>query len=674
MNDHFVPAGTTPITLAQVLAIRHPDPPVWAPAGPWIAFLWNDGGLVHLWAVRSDGGEPIQLSRGEQSVREFAWAPSGERLVYAQGGDLWLVAPGQGEPMLFTSGGGDRGPRWSPDGGILGYVRAGKIHLHRFADHATWILTLPAPVQSAHQSGHFAFSPDGSRIAACIHDGRQRDVAVIDLTGRLLWRTDDPENVSDFAWVDGERLHITVVETARMRWREHWLVSVTMGERRLLVREEAEAGLKGEMAPVPSARGRWIAYVLIADGWPHLHLMDLLTGEIRQVSEGACDDTGSAFDRVVFSPDEAWVAFSSNREVQLTEREVWIAATVGGELRRITRGGGSSLNPQWSPDGARIAYLHADPYRSVDIWVTDLQGEGRQLSFSMPPDLSAAQLTPPRHLTYPGVKGLDVHADLMLPKGFDPAQKYPAVVFVHGGMARQMRFGFHPLQSYAVFHAFHQYLLHKGYVVLSVDYRGSIGYGTAYEQATYLTMCVDELDDVVRGADYLKGLGFVDPEGIAVYGISYGGYLTCGALTKHPDIFAVGINIAGIWDYAQYNNWYERLYPGGGWHGIGRMAGHPAEHNAAVWQQGSPSHYVANLKRPLLTLMGTADANVDFAQTDTLITDCVAHGKDFAVAYYPGESHMFTWRKTWADAFPRIEAALERYLRTPPDQRPRAML
>jgi dipeptidyl aminopeptidase/acylaminoacyl peptidase len=675
----FVPAGVPDITLDEVLSIRHVNRPVWAPGGAQLTFLWNDGGLTALWAVDAETGTVHRISNGETSVTAFCWAPDGSRLAYVQGGDIWLAAFAKGtwaEAVPFAQAGGQDGsPAWSPDSRTLGYVRTGQIWLYRFDDHSSRALVLPGQVKPGHQSPAFAFSPDGARIAAIILENGHRDLLIADLNGSVLWRTNTSANECDYAWIDAARLHYTAVEYPMGRHRELFLLDVTSWAATVLVREEAEQGLMAQLAPQVQPGGRGIACVLSADGWPHLHYHDLTSGERCQLTSGHCDDTGYAHDALQFSPDGAWLAYDSNRDVLLTERELWLVSPTTGEHVRLTTLGGTNVNPVWSPDGRRIAFLHADPQRAVDIWITTVGGTPRQLTFSMPESLRPEQFTPPEHVTYPGIGGLDVQADLYLPKGFDATRKYPAIIWVHGGMARQMRHGFHPIQSYAVFHAFHQYLLHKGYVILSVDYRGSIGYGVAYEQATYGTMCVDELDDVVRGAGYLKDLGCVDPDRIGIYGLSYGGYMTLGALTKHPEVFAVGINIAGIWDYAQYQRWLDERYQGGSWHGIARMGGYPGSENQRIWHEASPRNFVAGLTRPLLNLMGTADANVDYQQIDTIIQDCVEHGKDFAVAYYPGESHMFTWRKTWADAFPRIEAAFDRYLRGEgPGRAPRAMI
>jgi dipeptidyl aminopeptidase/acylaminoacyl peptidase len=212
-------------------------------------------------------------------------------------------------------------------------------------------------------------------------------------------------------------------------------------------------------------------------------------------------------------------------------------------------------------------------------------------------------------------------------------------------------------------------------VILSVDYRGSIGYGKEYEQATYMCIGDKELADVAEGVTYLRSLGFVDPEAIGVYGISYGGFLTLGAMAKYADRFALGINIAGIWDWEQYANWNLDTHPGRPWFGgFGRLGGRPGKHNTQAWFNASPYNFVAGLRGPILNLMGTADMNVDFHQMDRIIEDCVKYEKDFAVIYYPGEVHLFKHRRTWKDAFPRMERAFARYLKVSKEDRPPAMM
>lgn len=135
-------------------------------------------------------------------------------------------------------------------------------------------------------------------------------------------------------------------------------------------------------------------------------------------------------------------------------------------------------------------------------------------------------------------------------------------------------------------------------MTLSVDYRGGTGYGQEYEKANYLQFAQAELDDCLRGGEYLKALPYVDAERVGIWGLSYGGYMTLAALTKSPETFAMGVNIAGVWDQEQWARWRGKK------------------------DAGYPLVFVAGLQAPLLNLHGTDDEAVDFGQLDQIVKDC----------------------------------------------------
>jgi dipeptidyl aminopeptidase/acylaminoacyl peptidase len=173
------------------------------------------------------------------------------------------------------------------------------------------------------------------------------------------------------------------------------------------------------------------------------------------------------------------------------------------------------------------------------------------LTSSMPPAWRAAGTVAPEYLTYESKGGFVVNADLYVPPCLDRRERHPAIVYLHGGVYQQMRNGWHPSFAYSMLHGINQLLLQRGYVVLSVEYRGSTGFGLDYDQANYLECGRGDVEDCVNGARYLASLEFVDPERIGIWGLSYGGTMTLAALAKHPDVFAMGLNLAGIWDMEQ---------------------------------------------------------------------------------------------------------------------------
>lgn len=174
-------------------------------------------------------------------------------------------------------------------------------------------------------------------------------------------------------------------------------------------------------------------------------------------------------------------------------------------------------------------------------------------------------------------------------------------------------------------------------------------------------MGVDDVVDVVKAGEYLKSLPYVDPDRVAVWGLSYGGYMTLHALTQYPEAFCMGVNIAGIWDFSQWTRWIQSRTGMQGGLFVNFLGGFPDEAPES-YRLGSPVTFAENLSRPLINVHGTADANVDFQQLDRIVADCVKLGKTYEAYYYPNEVHMFRWRKTWQDAFPKIEREFDKYM------------
>ena len=322
------------------------------------------------------------------------------------------------------------------------------------------------------------------------------------------------------------------------------------------------------------------------DGWAHYYILDLATKEARQVTFGQCEDFAHAGDSAKWLPDGSGFLYASNRD-GLDQRHIYRYSLETGESVRIIDLSGTNSLVNISPDG-RLAFQHCDVFRNGDLWVSGPNGEDPiQVTFSMPEAWNPQNQFEPEEVRFESAGGLNIHAYLMKPKGMEPGKKFPAIVWVHGGPIRQMRRGWHPQRSYALFHAYNQYLVQQGYVVLSVNFRGGIGYGRDFRQALYHKMGVDDVADVVGAGNYLKGLPYVDSERVAVYGLSYGGYMTLHCLTQYPDVFKCGINIAGIWDYVQWTKWADKRY--GKRVGSFKMyLGGEPEASPALYRQGSP--------------------------------------------------------------------------------------
>jgi dipeptidyl aminopeptidase/acylaminoacyl peptidase len=406
-----------------------------------------------------------------------------------------------------------------------------------------------------------------------------------------------------------------------------------------------------------SPDGKWISFLSDRDGWDHLYVARPTGGTPIQITKGRFEAW-----RPAWSPDGTRIAFDSNEGSNPGMRHIGVA-TIGADPARatvamLTRGRGTNTDPLWSPDGRQILYQHTDPQNSADLYVVDATGGAPvRLTDSMPAEVDRAALVEPQLVHYPGPDGQNVPAYLFVPKNLDRARRHPAIVWIHGDGVNQNYDGWHIQRNYAVYYSFHQYLLQQGYVVLAPDYRGSIGYGSAWREGVYMDVGGHDFRDAALSINYLKTLDYVDADRVGVWGLSYGGFFTLLAVTEMPTAFRAAVDVAGVVDYAMY---YEDPYHGG-WT-VSRI-GRPDEH-PKVYAQASPISRIDRLVRPLLVLHGTADVNVPYLHSVRLIDELLKKGKGGLVEFmtYPGEFHYFTREHVLRDAWTRVAAFFDRHL------------
>lgn len=672
------------LTLDDVLDLKYLGKWDWSPTSVWLAWQWDAGGVVDLWLVQPGGSLARPLTRAKEGVQDFAWRPGTEELAYADESGLWLAKPdGAGwyaAQRLVARSERHGQLAWSPDGRSLAYACGGALWLHELATGEHREVGLPGKLAAGWQASvPLAWSPQGHYLACgFVSETGLPAVAVIRPDGQLVWRSQEDDPAGAQVWADPATLLFRCNRKLNTV-TDAYLVLLPGG-----AADGGQGGGAGEgpvvrpiyhtegdgLGPnwpgpcVPSPDGSAILMLLEDDGWAHLYLYDRAGRELEQVTFGACEDFGHAGDEPAWTPDGKYVVYSSNRNGP-GWRHLWLLEAATGAGRQLTCGEVTDVQPKVSPDGQFLAFARADAFRNLDLWVAPWEDPGgaKQITFSMPPAWTPEAQVRPEEVSYRGALGWEIQAQLYRPHGWEPSggKRLPALVWVHGGPVRQMRPTWHPMHSYAIFHAFHQYLLGRGYVVLTINFRGGVGYGRAFRHGLHRKMGVDDVIDVVEAGRYLKSLPYVDPERVAVWGLSYGGFLTLHCLTQYPLEFRCGVNVAGIWDFAQWTKWVEKRHGRTGGLFKAYLGGDP-EQAPELYRQASPCTYKEGLSRPLINLHGIEDANVDFAQMDRIVLDCVELGRDYEAFYYPKEVHTFRWRRTWRDAFPKIERELAKHL------------
>ena len=660
------------ISLQEILDVKYLGDWAWSPDGKWIAYLWDDGGVVDVWLVGCHGAQgQRKLTAAKDKVAAFTWTQE-NTLAIVLDGDLWRYSVDDSAPQQLTAIGDVTQLRLSASG-HLAYIAGGALHVQGEASEPSRKVIVPGKCVSLQ-----GWSDSELLLFRYLDEAKLPHVGVATKTGLFLWGTRGTLGlVGETRWVTS--CTFVYQESREMGTINDWY-KVSLPENRTDYKQigipfvvdpkvehvlhEEQSERKGFLAfsdCLPHPDGETLLFSLEQDGWLHHYLFSLATRTLTQLTRGECEDFGHAGDKPAWSPNGQSFAYASNKG-SIIRRNIWVYDMNSGQASLTISHGYTNVQPKWSPDGTRLAYVHCDYHKNADIWVVDVNSPSNplQLTFSMPAGLEG-KLLEPQHVTYKGALDWDIDGFLMKPANFDPNKKYPAIVWVHGGPIRQLRGSWHPMRSYALFYAYNHYLTSRGYVVLEVNYRGGIGYGTDFRFGLHHKMGVDDVVDIVNAGRFLKDQPFVAEDKVAVYGLSYGGYMTLHCLTQYPEEFAMGVNIAGIWDEAQWSRWIEKN--SGRRHNLFsiNLGGAPDE-SPELYAQASPVTFKEALNKPLINFHGTKDANVDFEQMDRIVTDCIKMGKTSEAYYYPGEVHTFAYKHTWLDAFTKMEREFDKYL------------
>jgi dipeptidyl-peptidase 4 len=219
--------------------------------------------------------------------------------------------------------------------------------------------------------------------------------------------------------------------------------------------------------------------------------------------------------------------------------------------------------------------------------------------------------------------GQTLHYSLLKPVNMQAGKRYPVVVDVYGGPGVQ-----NVTNAWGI--DFNQILARNGYIVFTLDNRGSGARGERFEAASYLNLGSVEVDDQVAGVKFLRGLPYVDGEHIGIFGWSYGGYMALLTVLKSPESFAASVSGAPVTDWRLYDTHYTERY-----------MSTPAN-NAAGYTKSDVLTYAANLSRPLLLIHGMADDNVLFTHSTALMRALQNANRPFELMTYPGGKHGLT--------------------------------
>lgn len=380
--------------------------------------------------------------------------------------------------------------------------------------------------------------------------------------------------------------------------------------------------------------GRQFIFTSEKDGYQHLYLHDMSGRQLRQLTRGSWEI--SAING--FAPATGFVYFTSTQGSAL-QRHLYRVNLQGGSPQRISEAGNGTDVVNMSPDTRYFLNTHSAA--GVPAVVSLREGSTGKLVKTLEDNtrlretLSQYDLSKQEFFTFRTSEGVELNAWMLKPSNFDPAKKYPVLMHVYGGPSFGSSSSQTVLDSYGGGnYLWHQLLAQKGYLVVSVENRGTAGRGAAFRKATYANLGKLETIDQGEGAKYLARLPYVDKARIGIWGWSYGGYMTALAMTKNADLFRMGIAVAPVTNWRYYDSVYTERYL------------KTPQENPGGYDDNSPVQFAQNLRGKFLLVHGTGDDNVHFQNSIAFVDALIKANKDYQTLYYPNRNHSIAGGNT----------------------------
>jgi dipeptidyl-peptidase-4 len=622
-----------------------------------------------------------QRTSSYSGIVEYSFAPDSRHLLIPLNGDLYVydlgAKPEQAVRRLTSTEAFETDARFSPRSHYVSFIREQNLYVIDLANGAERAVTREgaglvsfgmaeflAQEEMDRDTGYW-WSPDERRIALARVDEspvaeierfeiqatganivRQRypaagtanarvDLFVVDLGSDGMRQLDLGSDRDDYLpsvdWFPDSRSLAVQRQSRDQKTLELLRFDAASGRGRVLLTERSDSWVPLHRDLTFLVRSNQFIWASSRDGFQHLYLYGNDGTLVRQLTRGEFVVEGVVAEAAVRAVDERArrVYFAAGLPSPLERQLFWVSLDKPGTPKRVTRGAGTH-DIIMSLD----ARVFVDKYSSVDVPpnVTLRNAAGAALTVLVPNKLDAThpygpyadQHVPVEFGTLDAADGQSLYYRMVKPRHLEPGKRYPVLLDVYGGPARQRVVN-------AWGNLFHQYLAQHGYVVFTLDNRGSGQRGTKFETAILGPsggrLGGVEVQDQVRGVEFLRTLPYVDGDRIGIFGWSYGGYLALMCLMQAPEAFAAGVAGAPVTDWSLYDTHYTERYLS------------TPEANAAGYAASSVLTHADELRRPLLLIHGMADDNVLFAHSTALMKKLQDLQKPFDLMTYPGGKH-----------------------------------
>jgi dipeptidyl-peptidase-4 len=627
--------------------------------------LFPIGGDVYLYDLTAAPARATRrLTDDPATETDVRFSPGGRFVSFIRGQNLYVISLADGREHRLTQDGGgvirngmaefvaqeemgrSTGYWWSPDERHIAFTRTDDSpvdEVNRFEIYAEDFKVVPQRYPAAGTANVRielgVLAVPGSGAPGSGGEADPGGDAVIDAdvdaggvpTPRWMQLGLEPDGyLPRVAWFP-DSAHLLVQRQSRDQKSLDLLkVDIASGRPRLLLSETSTTWIDLHDDLYFLEQSNAFIWASARSGYKHLYLYTNEGRLIRPLTAGEWMVAGGSIGDGLLAVDEqaGLVYFTATRESPL-ERQLYATSLVTRtpqQVRRISRRDGMHRI-----DFASDASIYVDTFTNVDTpeQVSVHRADGERLAWLQENRLDAEHPFAPYLADYrrpefgelTAEDGQTLYYQLIKPAGFDPARRYPVVVDVYGGPHGQK------VKNQWLGADFRQVLAQSGYVVFTLDNRGTSYRGTRFDAPIHQQLGQVEVRDQRVGIEFLRRLPYVDPQRIGVFGWSYGGYMTLMMMTQLPDLLAAGVSGAPVTDWRLYDTHYTERYMG------------DPRQDGDAYDAASVFSRLDGLNDPLLIVHGMTDDNVLFSNSTRLFTELQDRALAFDVMVYPGAKH-----------------------------------
>lgn len=590
--------------------------------------LWRRSTKANYFIYNRSENSIQKLTQSEEKQQYAQLNSEGNRAAFVQNNNLFWVDLTTGEQFQITedgefnsiiNGAADwvyeeefgfaKAWFWSPRGDKIAFYRFDESNVKQFTME-TWGELYPEEVRFKYPKA----GEENAVVSIHVFDIETGEITMMDIGDE----TD--QYIPRINWTKNNNL-LAIRRMNRLQNKEELLFAdVSNGETEVILTEESETWLDVHDDLMFLNNGKQFITTSSRTGYNHVYLYKMDGEEIRQITKGEYDVT-----EIIGFDERRHNLYYMSTEVSPLERHFYRVRVDGRRKRTMTEDNGwYSIN--MSCDFKYYIQSYSD-YNKPPV-ITLHEGGGKQVRILEDNAKVIENLNEfafqTKEFMVMDVNGQPLNAYMITPPDFDENQEYPVLMYVYGGpgsqtVTRAFEYGQRPM--------WHQYLANQGYIIVSVDNRGTGARGTEFKNQTYLQLGVLETEDQIAAARQVADLAFVDDERIGIWGWSYGGFMSTNALAQGNDVFSSAIAVAPVTHWKYYDTIYTERFM------------RTPQTNPEGYEAGSPINYVDQITGDYLLIHGTGDDNVHYQNAVILVEELIKHDVQFETMYYPNRNH-----------------------------------